>query len=150
MSRLGQVYLFADLDEAEKAKVEGIAQASALEAGQEVFREGDSADALYIVKYGSVRLSQSGDNATMMVTQLGSGSHMGEMGLIDGGTRSATATVLEHSEIVAIPYADLESLFAAEPVIAVKVYRACAIFLSGRLRQTTRSLNFARDSLMHG
>jgi len=63
------------------------------EAGTALFREGDASDGLYIILSGqaSVRTRMPGDDE-LSVTTLGPGELLGEMGLLDGARRSATAT----------------------------------------------------------
>ena len=63
-----------------------------LRAGQLLFYQGDPADSLYLVGDGKIRVfvaSEAGD--VMVVATLGAGDTFGEIALIDGGTRSASA-----------------------------------------------------------
>jgi CRP-like cAMP-binding protein len=145
MSVFRNVYLFKDLTESEIAKVETIAKTESHLAGTELFSEGDSATALYFLKFGSVKIQHSGKNDSVNVATLGTGAHFGEMSFIDGEPRSATVTVIEPTETITLDFARLRQLFDQEPVIAKKVYRSMSLYLCGRLRLTTTDLSFARE-----
>ena len=89
-SLLQGVYLFTDLNADERASLAKIAEEMTLPAGFPIFRAGDPATALYLIKDGSVRLTvTSSGGKSIDVATLGSGSHFGEMALIDGAKRSA-------------------------------------------------------------
>jgi len=88
-------------------------------------------------------LSPSGERID--VATLGSGSHFGEMALIDGAKRSASAETLEATTIFRFDYGKIQSVLNGSPPIASKFYRALARFLSNRLRQTTTDMSFARE-----
>ncbi|HEU0197656.1 MAG TPA: cyclic nucleotide-binding domain-containing protein [Nevskiaceae bacterium] len=146
-SLLCNIYLFSQLEDDEMARVEGIAQERRYSGGERIFDQGDEADALYVIKFGSVQIRQNNkdDDASMIVRTLGSSSHFGEMSFIEAEKRSASVNVMEPSELIIIEYAKLAKLLDAEPKLAMKFYRAVARYLSGRLRRTTTDLGFARD-----
>lgn len=145
---LSDIYLFKQLDEQELDRLESIAETRHFNSDDIIFDQGDEADSLYVIQYGSVQIRRNDDD-TLGIRTLGSGSHFGEMSLIDEQKRSAGATVKEPSELVIIRYAPLLELLDAHPAIAVKFYRAIARYLSGRLRRTTTDLGFARERTMH-
>jgi CRP-like cAMP-binding protein len=142
---LQNVSLFKELSAAELQTINGVAKVQTYAAGDQVFGEGDPADALYVIKFGSVRISHSARDNEVDIAQLGSGSHFGEMSFVDGEPRSATVEVLEKSELVCIGFAELKTLFDKHPAIAVKAYQSLAHFLCRRLRVTTTDLSFARE-----
>jgi len=145
-SLLQGVYLFTDLSPDERASLARIAEAMSLPAGFPIFRAGDAATALYLIDNGSVRLAvTSSGGKTVEVATLGSGSHFGEMALIDGAKRSASAETLEATTIFRFDYSKIQSVLNGSPPIASKFYRALARFLSNRLRQTTTDMSFARE-----
>jgi CRP-like cAMP-binding protein len=144
-SLLQNIYLFKEFTPQE---LEALAQAVKSEtytAGSEVFSEKDTADAMYVIKFGSVKIARMGKADEINVATLGTGGHFGEMAFLDGEPRSATVTVVENSEILRIGYDSLGQIFAKQPTMAVKFYKALATFLCGRLRVTTMDLSFARE-----
>lgn len=139
------VYLFKDLNAAELEKLGAIARVDIYSPGDEIFSQGDQADALFIVKYGSIRIRREGKQDAVEVAQIGTGSHFGELAFVDGEPRSATAEAIEKSEVIRIPFAELKAFFETNPTVAVKFYHSLAHFLCGRLRVTTMDLSFARE-----
>jgi CRP-like cAMP-binding protein len=145
-SLLQGVYLFTDLDADERASLARIAEEMSLPARFPIFRAGDPATALYLIKDGSVRVAVISSNGQSIdVATLGSGSHFGEMALIDGAKRSATAETLEPTHMFRFDYDKVTALLDKSPATAAKLYRSMARFLSNRLRQTTTDMSFARE-----
>ena len=64
-------------------------------SGETIFREGDSAPLAYLIESGAVAISTEVGSETRELNRLGPGHLFGEIGLIDGNPRSATATALE-------------------------------------------------------
>ena len=143
---LKSVYLFADLDGSQRAEFAKIAEVLALPAEHTIFDVGDPATALFLIQDGSVRITTTSPGArTIDVATLGSGSHFGEMALVDKAPRSATARTLEPTSVVRFDYEKIRALLDRSPAVASVFYGALAHFLSNRLRQTTTDLTFARE-----
>jgi CRP-like cAMP-binding protein len=69
-----------------------------------IFHQGDPGDALHIVAAGAVKIllpSAEGDEA--IIATLRPGDFFGELALLDGAPRSATAAALEQSETLVLP-----------------------------------------------
>ena len=73
-----------------------------LDAGEILFEEGDSGDCLYIVKKGLVEIIRGTGTELRPVACLGEGSFFGEMALITGETRSATARARCSTELLSL------------------------------------------------
>jgi CRP/FNR family transcriptional regulator, cyclic AMP receptor protein len=104
-----------------------------VKAGGVIFREGEQADELFIIKSGYVRI-QIGNRE---IANLTTDSIFGEMALIDSEPRSATAVAITDVELV--PVSEKQFLFLASqtPYFALKVMRT----LAQRLRATNRSFD---------
>ena len=140
------VYLYQKFTDDELEAVGDMGEVRLLQAEEDLFTQGDVATALFVIKSGVVRIHQkSGEGDNIEVAVLGEGSHFGEMAMVDGEQRSATATVVEEAEIVVIEYDGMTKLMGKNSVIAVKLYKAIAHFLCGRLRVTTSDLSYARE-----
>ena len=75
-----------------------------VEAGTELFHQGDQGDCAYIIERGEVLITADGAlGDELELALLGSGSVLGEMALIDGRPRTATARVTETAQLVIIP-----------------------------------------------
>ena len=63
-----------------------------LRQGQVIFREGDTESCMYCVRLGKVGIYDAyGEPGQKLLTELGSGGFFGEMGMVRGFPRSATA-----------------------------------------------------------
>jgi len=101
-------------------------------AGGIIFREGEQADELFVIKSGYVRIQVG--NRTM--ADLTTDNIFGEMALIDSEPRSATAMAITDVELVAISEKQFLFLVSQTPYFALKVMR----ILVQRLRATNKVL----------
>src|SRR6202040_1885240 len=101
-------------------------------AGEVIFREGDNALELFVIKSGQVRI-QIGNKT---VTELAPDTIFGEMALIDDEPRSATAVAATDVELVPVSEKQFLFLVSQTPYFALKVMRV----LAQRLRQTNKTL----------
>jgi len=100
-------------------------------AGSTIFREGDEANELFVIKSGKVRI-QIGNRT---LTELEPDSIFGEMALIDNEPRSATAIAVTDVELVPVGEKQFLFLVSQTPYFALKVMRV----LVQRLRATNRT-----------
>jgi CRP/FNR family transcriptional regulator, cyclic AMP receptor protein len=108
----------------------GIATRSA-RAGEVIFKEGDAADQLFVIKSGEVGI-QSGNRT---LAELSTNHIFGEMALIDDAPRSATAVARTDVELVPISEKQFLFLVSQTPFFALKVMRV----LARRLRATNKT-----------
>lgn len=119
---LRSVTLFADLEEGELERFSHVAVPRSFPAGTRVFHEGDNSDACYIVKEGSFRVTREhSDGRAITLATLGPGEIFGELAMLDGDKRSASAEALTDGELLALPAGDVRSLLARHPEIALKL-----------------------------
>jgi MFS family permease len=87
-------------------------EAVSLPAGATVLREGDAADALYIIVDGEVSASARGEGETeQFLRTVGPGGYLGEIGLLTAGPRTATVTAVSPLTMWRLPGEDfLEAL----------------------------------------
>src|SRR5882757_3115381 len=94
-----------------------------LKPGEFLFREGDEAHALYVVKCGSVRVV----SGSTVYETVRAGGIIGEMAIIeDGMPRSASVIAGTHAELIEIDADGFLSLIASKPDFALTVLRAIA------------------------
>jgi CRP-like cAMP-binding protein len=120
-----------------------VAEVIAYEAGDVIVREGDRGDELFIVLAGQVRIAKS----DVVLLEIGPGDHFGEMALIRAAPRSATATAVSPSELIAIRRSDFFEILRKEPELAVKLLWQFVGVLADRLDQTSRDLSTAKQEL---
>ncbi len=108
-----------------------------LQAAEVVFRQGDDADALYVVTRGSVSaVARSGgaQGRLQRFASLGPGTMFGEMALLDQAGRSADAVADGPACVQVLTREKLEQLVADHPEVAATLYRNIAAHLGDRLR----------------
>ena len=83
--------------------------------GEVIFHVGDPGDALFVIVSGEVKISlpsETGDEA--ILATLRPGDVFGELALLDGAPRSASATALTPTETVILPRDRFRELIATE------------------------------------
>ncbi|MBV9309344.1 MAG: Crp/Fnr family transcriptional regulator [Solirubrobacterales bacterium] len=138
---LHRVPAFSALSERDLLQVAEVAVPRAFEAGEVVFREGDTSNTCYIVRVGHARaIREHPDGRSITLANFGPGDIFGELAMFDDERRSATVETLEATEAIAILGGDMRRLLREHPDIAVKLI----IALGRRLRDTNERL--ARQS----
>lgn len=108
-----------------------------LHAGDVIFRQGDEAEALYVVTRGSVSavaMMRGTVNRTQRFASLGPGTMFGEMALLDQAGRSADAVADGEVALQVLSRDSLEQLLREHPELTAKLYRNIAAHLGERLR----------------
>jgi CRP/FNR family transcriptional regulator, cyclic AMP receptor protein len=129
--------LFAALDdEAARALMESMTS-SHLERSDILFREGDQGDRIYVIGEGKIKLGRSSvDGRENLLAILGPGEMFGELSLFDPGPRTATATAIAETQLIALSHEDLDSFLVGRPAVAANLLAA----LARRLRRTNEAL----------
>jgi CRP/FNR family transcriptional regulator, cyclic AMP receptor protein len=101
-----------------------------------IINEGDSADALFIILSGRVKVYAANEaGKEVILTTLGAGEYVGELAL-DGGVRSASVMTLEPTTCAVVGGANLREFIVAHPDFAQHLI----INLIRRLRRLTDSV----------
>jgi CRP-like cAMP-binding protein len=114
-------------------------------AGSVVFEEGDPGSRMYVIQSGEVRIVKRVGARDITLARLGGGEAFGEMALLEGQPRSATAVVDETARILVIDEGAFADLVRRNGEIALRLLRR----LSARLRETNRQIrNFLSADAM--
>lgn len=133
--------LFGDLGTRELEVLSEYLEAWRVEAGECLFREGQRGDALAVVVAGRVEiLKDDGNGRLLPVASLTTGKALGEMALVDGEPRSATAVMAETGTLIVLTLAEFDRLLLNRPVLAFRILKKITRALSQKLRQTTGQL----------
>jgi CRP-like cAMP-binding protein len=109
-----------------------------LARGQVVFSEGDDGDRLYVIAEGKIKLGTTSiDGRESLLAILGPGEMFGELSLFDPGPRTATATALTETTLLALGHDALGPWLNGRPGVAQALLKA----LSQRLRKTNENLS---------
>jgi uncharacterized membrane protein len=134
---LHDVPFFSLLDDQERAVLAERVDSEKFAAGKTIFSVGDPGQSLYIVRSGKVELFFRNDTGEKIVLETAMvGDFFGELSLLDGGARTATAVVLEDLDALVVDRGDLEEFLRIRPAAALDFLAA----LARRLRQTSALL----------
>ena len=127
------------LTEEETARLLGRGKPVELQAGEELLREGTRSERLFVLRSGRVRIEREHLGGRIPLATAGAGDVLGELAFLDGEPASATVVVEEPVAAHVLLDSDLAELLAEDPRFAAAVYRALAVSLAARLRQTDRA-----------
>src|SRR4051812_48822325 len=94
--------------------------------GTELFREGESGDVMFVIQAGAVRITKQIGGEPKVLAVLGPGEFLGEMAILNGKPRTATATVVETTRCLVIEAKTLESMVAKNAEIALRLIKKLA------------------------
>ena len=122
---LRETPLFAGLSDDEAGEVARRLVRKAYKRGQPLFHQGDPGDALYVVVEGSVAVVVSSENGDRMVlTTLHAPDVLGEIALLDGGPRSASAEAVEETTALMLSRAAFLDLMREQPALVDQLLRS--------------------------
>lgn len=128
---LARMPLFEGLDADVLAMITSRLLLLHMPAGEVIFAEGGRADAMYLVESGEVELTQGSGSRRELIARIGPGGFFGEMALLTGRPRSATATASQAANLWVLYRNEFEALVMRTPAIAAAVSRG----LSERLAE---------------
>ncbi len=122
---------------ADLAVIERIAVPLEFAAGQVLFEQGAPADAVLFLLCGRVRVgARLPGGSEVVLAEVPAGHVLGELGLLPGHRRSATARALEPVSALAIDCADLLALCANYQPASLRLLQRFSRLVAGRLRDT--------------
>jgi len=95
-------------------------------AGNVLFREGERGEDMYVIQSGLVRVLKRVGGEDRPLATLGRGEFVGEMAILNGKPRTATAVVLEDAKCLVIDAATLEQMIANNAEIALRLVKKLA------------------------
>lgn len=127
--------LFKDLSGIELQKLEPLFDEKRIVEGKTVFIENMPGECLYLIEEGSVKISKmlaEGDEKILVI--LGPEDFFGEMAILEGAPRSATARVAEDARLLSLQRKDFETLCDENPRLGLKLMRNIIRTFSRRLQ----------------
>lgn len=106
--------------------------------GTTVFVENMPGESLYLIRQGTIQISKmiaEGQERTLVV--LGPEEVFGEMAILDGATRSATARVAERASLLSVRKSDFEALCEKNPRTGLRLMRNIARVFCQRVRENS-------------
>ncbi|MBX6323513.1 MAG: Crp/Fnr family transcriptional regulator [Rhodospirillaceae bacterium] len=134
---LRRSFVFRDLSPELLRRLAGVTQVVRVPKGATLFRQEDEGDSLYAVISGLVRIAVSGRGGRELIIGLFEpGDVFGEIALLDGLPRTASAQAEQDTTVLVIHRAPFTALIAEEPALA----RHLIELLCERLRDSTEHL----------
>jgi Cyclic nucleotide-binding domain/TLC ATP/ADP transporter len=130
---LKSVSLFKEISAEDLSYVATIAEDMEAAAGTLIFREGDFGDCLYVIVGGSIRIHKGARELAV----LGRMQAFGEMAVLDGAPRSASATALEDTTLMKVGREQFLDVMRSSPEIMQGIVR----LLLARLREADERLS---------
>jgi uncharacterized membrane protein len=138
---LSNVPIFASLDEESRTEVAHLCTCCDHKAGEILFHQGDPAGAMYLILDGEVVMSvatRAGEEVVLATMRRG--DFFGELAMLDGSPRSATANIMRPTKLLRLQFEDFFELLGRQPKLAVAMLAS----IGTRLRNT--SALFARHA----
>lgn len=128
--------ILSDLEPQARAALAAEMETIAVQRGETLMRQGESAAAMYIVVSG--RFAVLLDGRAIPVTEIGAGQPIGEIAFLAGGTRTATVVALRDSIVLRLDRDRFDRLTASHP----SLWRLITVALARRVAD----LNLARPA----
>src|SRR5204863_903182 len=120
-NHLRSVPLFASLDEAFIEHLRENVELVSYNQSQLICKEGEEADAFYLIRSGMVRVSIALPGGEMVRTYLSRGDYFGEIGLLRSIKRTATCAALDAVDVVKIPASDFALMVEKFPAVRQQI-----------------------------
>jgi CRP-like cAMP-binding protein len=129
---LARIPLFGALTSEDLPDILRALRPRSMREGEAIFRQDDAGEAAYVVETGAVEIRVG----PLTVARMGPGEVFGELALIDGAPRSATAVCVESGTLHRLDKAEFDFLRRNLRPAAYKVLRVLAVTVSERVRET--------------
>lgn len=115
--------VFQGMNSEQLKLISGITTEEDINRGEELFRQGDLGDKMYIIISGNIEvLEQSGETeqriAVKVKTEL-----LGEFAVLDDETRSLGARAIDHVKVLSVEKEELKELIREYPELAFEIFK---------------------------
>jgi len=128
---------FSRFSPAELKALSGHCVLKVLPRDKVLFNEGEQGQAMFIVKKGNIKILEMGYVGETVIGEVNVGEFFGEMAVIDGSPRMATARAAADTELLELSSEAYAKLQKENPQTAVKVMDLLLRLLTQRLRSVT-------------
>ena len=148
LSVFGQVEIFQGVAPDGIAQLEQRGRVRNFGTDEELMRQGQPSDCLHVIMHGRVRVERwhVALQDPVILAELGPGEVVGEMGVLDGGPRSATVRAIEPTETIELSAEALHELLQAFPESTLTL----ASVLTRRLRSANELIEDAVRRIRSG
>lgn len=135
LEALQRAPLFKDFSETGLKIFAAISVEKAFPPGTPLFAESMVGESLFIVKSGTVRLTQKAADGERELATVGPGEHLGELSLLGKGVRLVSAVAATQCEALEISQRDFARLQPQKPQACLKLALAIAADLAAKVAE---------------
>ncbi len=133
---LQAIPMFKELSKKDLSLVSKLINNRSYIAGEYIFSQGDPGLGLYIIRNGEVTIKKfTSENEGLLLATLFKGDFFGELALIDGEKRSASAIAKTDTKIAVIFKPDLDEFIEKYPQKGIKILKGVLQIITYRLRK---------------
>lgn len=116
-------------------------QAYEASKGLTLFKEGENGSYMCLIIQGKVDVYKKDQNdRKKVVASIGAGKTLGEMAIIDGEPRSASAIAIEPTTLALLTKQNFQRMVSEKPGLSTRILLQISRLLSQRLRRTSGQL----------
>jgi CRP/FNR family cyclic AMP-dependent transcriptional regulator len=120
-SLLREIPLFESMEDADLVALGNKLTQKAFGEGDVIFAQGDEGDAMYLIEEGAVDIVAGSGNQRVTLASLFTGQYFGELSLLDGAPRSATALASRPTHALALERDDFVDFVKRRPEAALSI-----------------------------
>jgi CRP-like cAMP-binding protein/Fe-S-cluster-containing hydrogenase component 2/thioredoxin reductase len=121
LRRAIRAYLSQSLPDAELATLAEGARIRKFDAGEDLFKEGDATDGLYLLRRGSVTVSRRHGGRDVVLSYVAAGNYLGEMSVLNDAPRSGTVRAAVASEVIVLDGERFKEVAARQPELRAEL-----------------------------
>jgi CRP-like cAMP-binding protein len=137
---LAKASLFREFTETGLRIFASIAAVKTIPAGSPIFVENMVGESLFIVKRGTVRITQNTHDGERELAHVGAGEHLGEVALLGRTVRLVSAVAATECEVLEITQRDFVRLQPQKPQACLKLALAIAAGLAQKVSENREAL----------
>lgn len=142
LHQLKKTLIFGGLSDNALADMAEKASKRRLTKGDVLMRKGEVGDSLFLIHNGWVKIvTEDSKGDELIINKCGPGETIGEMSLLDKGTRSATVIAMTDAEVLELKQDVFEKILDERPDVSLSIIRS----YSDRLRFSTTYIEKAID-----
>ena len=120
-SLLREIPLFESMEDADLVALGNKLTQKAFGEGAVIFAQGDEGDAMYLIEEGAVDIVAGSGHQRVTLASLFGGQYFGELSLLDGAPRSATALASRPTHVLALERDDFVDFVKRRPEAALSI-----------------------------
>jgi len=143
VSRPKDIEFLTDLEEMEIWELLGKMDRLTFGPGEDIIREGDTGDSIYIISEGRVSVSTSVGSSVVVLAELGEQDFFGEVSFLTGRPRTATVTAVDTTQIMELKRSEVNDLISRYP----NVEKVLKMFHQNRVADTISTMKTVTKGL---